>query len=499
MNIAPTTNQINSIRAALWPFKKSIRELLDNAIDAEATIVTLDFLHAPREALIADNGHGCDDLHRMLAQGARQKKKDGKTGVYGMGAKLSFIWLSRQTQIASSARGIRRQVWVDWEALRDAGVWEIDPPQVAPTSELPGTAITLRGLLHQPEDWAAFLDGLAQTYRPALRTGAFQIRLRRPASRRKNAAPPHWETIKAPPEPELEPGSVVTHTLVGPPLAGGRQAIVTMGILARPEEQPLQGTWLALSGARFLGEGSSRLGLGPDPTPGLYVYIELEPREVWGVDVLKDGIPRQRREELARAISGYLPFAELIAKAQSRAESVPIDCAFLDLLDQEIRGQKRLRLRGKAKRSPPENRTGTIKGTGRGSPHQRAEKVQPGDRLDFDESSPEEEARSQRYGFRLQFNSATPENPLFDLQGSCVFVNRDHPFCVWARGDRDILYPHALEHFQTQRLLKGIETFDFPEEISSRAARHSRQQSDALACYARAAQRADSAVNEEAV
>lgn len=469
-NISPRPSLILAIRnkAGTWP--TMLRELIDNAVDAGAVNVALDWCNKD-QLVITDDGRGCEDPLRMLTSGHRQDYATTGAGMYGVGGKEAMIWLAKKSSIVSVANGVRRSVFVDWDSLAAKEEWYIDDVEVEPSEGPSGTTITLYGLTHPlPRSWEDLSRSLGRTYAPAIRESRLWLQIRRPRQAGR------FEAVAAEPQPDLD-GAVTKEVLVG----GKRKARVTMGILTRPDQQTLQGMWLALEGGRLLG-GKTRTGLGSDPTPGLYGYAELSPRRAWGVNTLKDGIHPAAAEDLGATIAEDPSFAAVIERSRRSGHDVRLDQVneVLGLLTEEIRSSAR---REKARRGPASNPTGAVEGTGDGPRHRRARRTQPGERF----------GSESRQSAKL---SVLPRDfgesgPLFDVSGTTVYINRDHQFFRHAEGGMAVLAPLAIAFYATHLyLLEGRQLVLFPEAEETPAAEYSRQVSAVLECFARAEARA---------
>jgi hypothetical protein len=451
MKIPPTTNLISSIRAQhnlRW--SHLVAELVDNAKDAGATSVTLDF-SVPGRFMASDDGCGCADLRLMLAAGHRQDHPDTQAGRYGIGGKEAIIWLADEVNIVSTSGGVKRSVHVDWAAVQASGNWEVEDPKEVPSPSPPGTTLLLSRLLHPlPTNFTAVRVRLGAIYAPAISSGAFRIFIRWRAGRGGKV---HHESVPPAALPRLEREESGEFSF-----PHGRSARVRMGIISDPNQRSLQGVTIALP-TRVI-DTQTRIGLGADPTPGLYGYVELS--RGWSLAKNKDDISVADKQFLGRIIADR--FRHLIEAARKSGEDVVLaGCnRVLALIPTAIR-RERDRNR-KARRSSPANHTGTVIPTGLGGPHTRAARTQPGDRF----RAP---ADPEGQTFRLQ-SDRMGKNVLFMMspEGSLVTVNEDHAFYQHVKGNMDVLTPLAVQFLATQlRLLGGIQKTFIPELIDKEA------------------------------
>lgn len=470
--ITPVPTVIRSIRNEHNNWPKSLCELIDNALDAGASQVYLDFGEAG-SLTVRDDGRGCDNVLRMLRQGDRQDHAGTAAGMYGVGGKCAMIWLSRQTTIRSVSGGVRRSVFVDWDALQDSDDWEIADPLEAAVSEPNGTAIRMNGLLNRlPSSWNDLLASLGTTYAPSLRAGVW-IKIRRPPGKARPLS--NWESVLAAPQPELT--QAVTAQLT---VSGRRRADVTMGILTQPHQQTMQGMTLAIRGGRVM-RTRTRVGMGDEPTPGLYGYAEIYPRDAWGVNKLKDGISEQHQAELSSAITGHPGFAALAREAAQNGHEAWLDHVNDLLAAVAAQIGSAGRRRRKAVRGPRTQKTGAVIPTGRGSPHTKARVTQPGATFSG-------EVASGRITVHVQ--SCGEDGPLFDVNGSAVFVNRNHPFYEMTRENMEILAPMAVMYLVSHRTIGGQKgCLGYGEVLQDSQEEFQRQVTGIMECYASAARR----------
>jgi hypothetical protein len=456
MNITPITGYIRAIRSQHGlGWSHLLAELVDNAQDAGAKSVTLDF-SVPGTFVASDDGVGCADLSLMLSPGSRQDHATTQAGQHGIGCKEAIICLADEAQIVSVCNGVRRSVNVSWPAVMASGRWEVDDPTETPTLQPSGTTLTLTTLLKSlPANYVnAAKEKFGAIYAPAIASGAFRVFLRYRAGRGGKV---HCDSIAPAPLPRLEREESGDFTF-----PHGRTARFRLGIIAEPNQRILQGVTVAIPTRVILAR--TRLGLGPDPTPGLYGYVELS--RGWALAKNKDDLSPSDRQFIASVIADR--FRGLIEFARKSGEDVRLaGCnRALALLPTAIR-RERDRNR-KARRSPPAHNTGTVIPTGTGGPHTRAARTQPGER--FHGPAP-----SDDQSFRLSCESM-PSAALFTTaEGSkVVTVNTDHDFYKHAGGNMDVLTPLAVLFLAAQVDLRSQgdqKPLPYPDAIEGAAAR----------------------------
>lgn len=420
MNIGGSPAAILARRAMPLGWNRALCELLDNAKDAGATCVVIDFTR-PKCLTIRDNGSGCEDLLVMLSEGRRRDSgRAGRPliGRHGVGAKDAVMWIARKTTIISVRDGFSRTVTVDWEELARQETWDIDDPRVTESSQPNGTTIILEGVEQPaPNSWDDLAAHLGSRYEPALRDGVFRIVIK--ASRRGEIP------VKTPDEPHLDHGEDAILEF-----SNSRSARIRMGILSRPEQRCLAGVTFAMEAGRVISSRSS-FAQGNEAAPGFYAYITLCGR--WSFSRNKDGVDRKNDKELEDALSLCSGFQRLLAKARNDAKDRDLEEA--NLLLSLMHG--RLAGRAKAKRSSRTGKHKRARPTGKGSPHRRAAVEQPGDTFDSCHHLAGTTAPSAG---KLQIvRESRGDDPEFmTTKGSAVYVNTSHVMYHYLNLNRDL-------------------------------------------------------------
>ncbi|MEI6035495.1 MAG: ATP-binding protein [Verrucomicrobiae bacterium] len=91
---------INRIRQQRFPLQSALLEMIDNALDAGATTITI--REKNDNLFIEDNGHGFEDVSAAFDIG--ESGKEGKLGRYGVGLKDASVKYSTETTISSRGR-----------------------------------------------------------------------------------------------------------------------------------------------------------------------------------------------------------------------------------------------------------------------------------------------------------------------------------------------------------------------------------------------------------
>lgn len=442
VSISPSTNILSSLRHQDLQWHIILAELIDNAIDAGCTQVTVEF--SSNGLAISDDGVGCSDLVRMIAIGYRQDHQFTSSGKYGIGGKEAMLICGNTVEIESTTPdGWTRSVCVDWEAMFKSKSWNIKKPVQVRTGKPQGTTITIGCLKKKlPDDLSGTCNLLGRLYTPALRNGTLSVRLKR-----KKVYP-----IQPLPEPAE---TTIKQTFT---FSENKIATISMGIITRPELKKYAGVWLALP-KRIVRE-HTRVGLGERPTPGLWGFVELTGKG-WTPSKNKTSISEEDEKLIGRTIANQPEFARLIEESSRTGEDLVIRGIEARLgLAQDLLAESGKRTR-KAKRNSPTNHTGPILPIDTGIRHKRASKTQPGDR--FAEAKIQDGAR-----IRLQVEACDKKDPLLTMASDhIVRINSAHPYYGFA-GGQDNLVPMIIAFLAGQWILQGQQVLPIPDELAGK-------------------------------
>jgi len=110
--LTPTTGFIETIENSLEP-KEAVSELIDNAIDAGATRIDVQF--GGDYFQISDNGSGVSDMNAPFKLGVSLSKGTGnKIGRYGYGGKAGLLHFGREILLRTVYRNVYREFEADF-------------------------------------------------------------------------------------------------------------------------------------------------------------------------------------------------------------------------------------------------------------------------------------------------------------------------------------------------------------------------------------------------
>lgn len=289
-------------------------ELIDNAVDAAATEITL--VWQGHHFLVLDNGQGVSPagFEALYTLGGHRKAPQAQTiGRYGIGFKESAGWLWGVTTIKSRHDGVTRQLTIDWdrEAKRGAVLAETAPVKKLPTDPArPAhyTEVRCEGIDPRPPVPGTFqrmVSQLAHIYRPAL-TGGLTLRLHRAKE---------TTAVQAMPWPERAPQTPEVDTTIR---VRGRTCQVRAYVAA--EDQLFPGIHLA-------SHGRAMDVFQPVESRRIYGWVWLGPE--WTVGKNKTQITDAMRPQLMRAIERAC--APVIKAARTQHEAVVLRDLVLEI------------------------------------------------------------------------------------------------------------------------------------------------------------------------
>lgn len=413
-DITPETGMLDSVRNQNLGWHIILGELIDNSFDAGANRVVIEF--QKKLLRVTDDGAGCADPLKMLRLGSRSQQTTTQLGRYGIGAKDAAISAADGIVIKTTHKGVHRRVECDWRQLERSGRWQIEDPQDSASKGPSGTLIELHPLRPTKIHPDVLLRRLSRIYTPAIKCGK-QILIQFPKGK----------TLEAVPEFRIP---ALTNQMTADLNVFGKQARITIGIL--PEGAVVEVSGITLSYAyRVIAEGQ-RIGLGDDPTPGLFGWVELG--DGWELTKNKDNVSTNL-EPLGQAI--FSTCGSIIEIAKRQAANVLFDDIGKNVSDvihsviTDVVSQK------KEKRDSTRLSKGTVIPSQTGHRRRRASKVQPGIGVDALKGS-------GANALKVAFQHLGAGGPASLQEGNIIYLNRDIPMVAEKMNDKEALSVHAI-------------------------------------------------------
>lgn len=426
---------LNSIRAesGLTP-RLAIAELVDNAVDAGATTITLTFDSASDTISIIDDGIGCPEMARFFDLGSTTATGEQvRIGRYGVGGTKAAAALCDTEHVSSIHSRVRRHASISWTDIAANNLpiaYDEAKPEKAGTER--GTIITLIGdrkRCSQPSKRSHIVEFLRRTYTPAILDG---LGILVDSSR-----------LSAKPFPELLYERVICGEVFG------KTYRARVGVLADERSAEADGWspgfWVACSG-RMVSDRpywDCAEDWGDDP---IWAYIELEesPGQRWDLDTHKAGFAE--RDDL---FGDFVPrIHDLLEQAHEKQTDVELRVVEEDgssLLAAVFNGSSSLD-RIREKRNARQGETGTAEPADTGRRREKASKADPteaGSVVDFPGRQ-----RKQDQSWKMKFthmgNEAGLGRSAITAHSCWMTFNLDNSFVSGNRRRLDVLAPLAL-------------------------------------------------------
>lgn len=361
MIITPDVSVVDSFRRANLTWPVAVKELVDNAFDAGATVIRVEWVGG-NEFRITDDGVGADDerLYALAVYGRHHAHRHGNAlGRYGVGAKDALGWMWGVVNITTVHKHIRRKLSIDWQRLLDSGKWEIKDPDVSAVgADRSGTKIRVTGHIRRTptlETCKRVAEEIGFIYHPAIRRGGM-VTL-------------SLDNLVVPVAPFRDP-PVMPDTKIELSLdVNGKPALLRAWIVPEGFENHKSGITYVHRHRVIL--PASNLGCGDYNPARVFGSVEIVGDE-WLLTRYKDALEEEDRDALAAAV--FAVAEPLLKRASGMAEHIQLKDIEMDLA-QALRGYVR---RLKEKRNPPANHTGKRTPTNTGRKRKRAAKVQAG-------------------------------------------------------------------------------------------------------------------------
>lgn len=326
-NIELHGNIVNRERAKYGdePQATAVRELVDNCIDAGATLIEIELDRDGDTIRIDDDGSGCSDMSRFFDFGGTTKSDatGHNIGRYGIGGTWACMYLADTQEVSSIERTERvyRRASMAWTAAANGEAdlqWEGLSQRPAKANEQHGTRILLRGIrrgltngvtaIFNAGPQKALINVLRKTYGAAISERCLLIDV-------------NGETLVPVPDPEMIGGS--RELAVFKQWRGLTYALRARHIAER-DPQWEKGVYIAYRG-RLLNDKARpwTTGLGKFAAAPVWVWVELIDTSAarWSLGWDKSDIA-DRSEMLQAAITDDEEVQAFLLDADTRAQDI---------------------------------------------------------------------------------------------------------------------------------------------------------------------------------
>lgn len=303
--IQPLTHQIHSHKRQDMPVWLAISELVDNSLDANASVVEVQFDKDRRTVLVKDNGAGAPNPTGIVQFGYHENENRNTSGQFGIGAKDGILALGTMVTIVSRRGGVMKTVKADFDEIVQRGEWVCRLAEEECDQNESGTDISI-GNVCKDFYLKSLRHRLASIFSPALRCGRRVVI--------------DGVDIDAPGEVQLE------HAVEGDGVFQGKSYRFRAGIIA--PEQNVSGGWRYEFKHRTLEETSLNraFGTGSHDISKFYGVITLIERddadrsEKWSVNKHKTNA-----EELEALCEEIFPSVEHLLEQSAAEHSLTVE------------------------------------------------------------------------------------------------------------------------------------------------------------------------------
>lgn len=174
MNISPKVTILRSIRADRGDIVRLCGEAVDNSLDANAAVVSID--ENTESIIFQDDGIGIalNRFPALFSLGEHGEMSSTRLGRFGIGIKSQAINVADILDVKSVSVDGCYRARVNWRELLRGGEWEIDDPVRLPVAvgAQTGTTIALSHLRRlRPFTREKIIDELSQRFFPAISDG----------------------------------------------------------------------------------------------------------------------------------------------------------------------------------------------------------------------------------------------------------------------------------------------------------------------------------------
>lgn len=427
VDMTPLTGFLERERNSQLGWGKAVAELVDNAFDANASQVKIEF--AGKRFSISDDGCGAKDIQAMLRLGDHRRNRKESLGRYGVGTKIAAVWAWGTTTIATNRDGKISVARVNWSEVERSERWEFtvteheSTPALCAAHGLPvdhGTVISFDGTDRKFRPLKELVETLSYKFAPAIKQGK-QIRVKHPQQRRGDTCVAEYL------HPRLE--SIIEREFE----VDGKKARVRAGVVPSGQHNPLPG-FTFVHRHRVLATNTN--GCGEYTTGRFFGWVELI-GDGWKLSVTKDGIS-EGEDELYAALESIC--RDQLQRASEEARDVELaglESSLSNAMTDALCEQQKK----KSKRKPG-NKKGTVDPKDTDAEHKTASQSQEGPKTLL-VPCPDKGGGSKRIGDKIKVTFSDEQNMgvigRVDHNDKCTHVTlyMEHPAVKWAAEGRN--------------------------------------------------------------
>ena len=171
IDITPKTHCLSSIRRQDMPAGLAVCELVDNSLDAKASVVRVFWEPSEKILTVSDDGVGAPNPSAIVTIGDHDTESKNPSGRYGIGAKDASLALGTAVEVSVVRNGLHRTVRADFEEIRLSGKWIArEDDRQAHQTESRGTTVRVM-CVDKTINTRNISGKICRTFAPALRKG----------------------------------------------------------------------------------------------------------------------------------------------------------------------------------------------------------------------------------------------------------------------------------------------------------------------------------------
>lgn len=399
LDLTPDTHMLIGCGVTPLGWKKCLAEIVDNAFDANADSVVIEY--AKKTLRVTDNGSGCSDINAFFRMGAHRSK--GGLGKYGVGLKDAAHWLWGTTQVATVQSGRMYSASVAWEQIARASSWKLKGYEAPAAGKENGTELLFSNIRHPLQNKEAIISELGYRFAPGIESGRHIVF-------KHNGKRHPVEAWRLPP---------LEHIVDAVGEVSGKQFRVMAGVVQTGQKNEYPGFSIAYKHRICV---TTRDGCGNYGTARFCGIVYLG--EGWQLSRNKDEIITDA-EGLAAQL--YFLCHDTLAAADQQSTSVElagleqqIGEALQDAIATEVKSKRKKTKEEKGTKEPKESERR----------QRKAGEHQPGDKRLLTRVGS---------GIRVQFVDGLPDigKAEFNDTGTLISLSNDEPYVQWAKLHRD--------------------------------------------------------------
>lgn len=422
MFAGPQTEELYALKTQRLGWTRCLEELVDNALDADAHHITIEWRPKKKIFSIKDNGKGVQEIDSLYSLGKHVPHSGRRqSGQFGIGFKHATAWLWGRVDIETWRDGRHYTHSMNYEDWAKSGSWHLDDPieyEMYANDQHRGLFVICSNIQRDApklDSLGDLINELSFDFYPALQRG-IEIEIIH-TSRIYS-----WKVFTPPIRTD-----VIKTTLA----INGKTAFIDVGIV--PESVVNIQSGLHYFRAHRLVKRGSSLGCNGVNPSRIFGLIELDRK--WGITPHKDDLDDRDVDELASKVEEAIrPILEKAGKMADILSIREIENNLSDRFNEAISGPST-----KEKRNSNGGQEGTVTPKHSGRKRRKFKNTQPGNAV-------EDKARSG--GVRIVLDESSEDGAIGRVEHTplTIHVWRNHEAIIkqLKNNDYELCYSIAM-------------------------------------------------------